>query len=151
MPRFIVTAIQGGADTTSSATIETGIVADSKSGILITGFDVHWVNGSGVAAADYEVRAQLNTVSGALAFSSVDQVDQICWGLQNTAGVAVAVPYEPTKQIVLTEPRLTVQPNIYFTLSSTGTAQANQATVRVYYEIVKLTDIELLRLLVGGA
>jgi hypothetical protein len=51
----------------------------------------------------------------------------------------------------LAEGRVTVQPFIYLGIESSGTANANDVVFRVYYEIVKLSDLEVLRLLAGGA
>ena len=65
--------------------------------------------------------------------------------------MAVAIPYEPVKRNVLLEPRVTVQPQLIFRLESTNTGQANNVVIAVYYDIVKLTDLEVLRLLAGGA
>jgi hypothetical protein len=65
--------------------------------------------------------------------------------------VAVAVPYEPRKSFDLREPRITVQPEVYLSVESNSTSQANDVVFVITYEIVKLTDLELLRLLAGGA
>jgi hypothetical protein len=151
MARFMGSVTQGGADTTGSATIDTGIVVDGKTAIIINAMEVFWDNGESPAAADWEHNVILATTSSATAFSSADEICRVSWGLQNTAGVAVAVTYEPIKSIILLEPRTTAQASLYVFSVSTLTAQANVIRYRVYYETVKMTDVELLRLIVGGA
>lgn len=151
MARFTGSTTQGGADTASSASIDTGITVDSKSGIEIFAIEVFWDNAEAVATADWEMNACLATVSSAQSFNSADEICRVSWGMQNTAGVAVALPYEPVKTVILLEPRVTVQPLIYMQAVSTLTGQANTIRWKVYYNVVKLTDLELMRLLVGGS
>lgn len=151
MARFFTNSTQGGADTASVATIDTGLTVDGKIGIEIYAFEVLWVNGETAVAADFEVTVALTTTSATPSFISSDEIQRIEWGLQNTGGVAVAVPFEPMKQIILVEPRLTVQDTLYFHVISSATGQANNCHGRIYYNTVKLTDLEVMRLLVGGA
>jgi hypothetical protein len=152
MPSIKQLVTQSGNDTATAVAIETGLTADGKSGWQINGIEAYWSDGNTVAAADWKLDAILNTLgAGLTTVASDDEIARVSWGLQNTAGVAVAVPYEPSKQYFLVEPRVTVQPFIYASVESTSTSQANDVIFVVYYEIVKLTDIEVLRLLAGGA
>jgi hypothetical protein len=151
MAKIFTSVTQGGADTASSQSISTGLTADGKSGWEISAIEAYWVNGETVPAADWELDASVTTVNSTFNFSSLDVIGALTWALQNTGGVAVAVPFEPIKRNVLLEPRLTVQPTIYCRVDSTLTGIANNVIFAVYYEIVKLTDIEVLRLLQGGA
>jgi hypothetical protein len=142
---------QGGADTFTAVAIDTGLTADGKAGWQINAIRAFWVDGAAVAAADHSISAKVATIATTTTFGSSDEIDRVAWGLQNTAGVAVAVPYEPIKQDFLLEPRVTVQPNIYVQVESAGTAQANDVIFEIYYDVVKLSDLEVLRLLAGGA
>lgn len=142
---------QTGADTTTSAAIQTGLTSDGKAGWNIFAIEAFWVDGAAVAAGDYTASAIISTINTATTYGSDDEIARLSWGCQNTAGVAVAVPFEPVKGKLLNEPRLTVQPTIYAQVQSSATAQANDMIVVIYYEIVKLTDVEVLRLLAGGA
>lgn len=151
MPKLSGSLTQSGADTATSLTVETGLTVDSKSGIEIYGMEVFWDNGESVAAGDWEINASIGTITGATSFVSDDEICRVSWGMQNTGGVAVAVDYEPVKSIILIEPRLTVQPDLFFTCASSLTGQANTIRVKIYYNVVKLTDLEVMRLLVGGA
>lgn len=151
MPFFSGTASQSVADTTTSASIDTGLTVDSKTGLSIFALEVYWSNGESAVAADWELNVQLNTDTGTQLPNAADNICSIMWGVQNSAGVAVAVPYEPQKQVILLEPRLTVQPTLYIVITSALTGQTNTVYYRAFYETVKLTDLEVMRLLVGGA
>lgn len=142
---------QSGADTSTWVAIPTGLVVDGKAGWSITNMEAYWVDGMSVAAVDYTVNGVLSTVNTATAFGDDDEIARVSWGLQNTAGVAVAVPFEPIKKNQLFEPRITVQPTIYVGIISQTSAQANDIIFVVNYDIVKLTDLEVLRMLAGGA
>jgi hypothetical protein len=152
MPSIKILVTQSGNDTATAKVIETGLTADGKSGWQINGLEAYWVDGNTVAANDWKLDAVLNTLGASLTTPvSDDEIARLSWGMQNTAGTAVAVPYEPSKQTFLVEPRVTVQPEIYCSLESVSTGQANDVIFVLYYEVVKLTDIEVLRLLAGGA
>jgi len=151
MSQVALLVTQGGADTFTAGSIATGLTADGKAGWSILGFAAFWVDGASIAAADWSLSAKLATIATTTTFGSADEVERLSWGLQNTAGVAVAVPYEPVRRVMLEEPRITVQPLLYCQVESAGTANANDIIFKVFYEIVKLTDLEVLRLLAGGA
>ncbi len=142
---------QSGADTFTSVAIDTNLTVDGKSGWEIVAVEAYWSDGAAVAAGDWYLNAKLATISTSTLFTDDDEIARLDWGMQNTGGVAVAVSYEPFRGVSLNEPRLTVQPTIYVGVESSGTSQANDVLFRVYYNIVKLTDIEVLRLLQGGA
>jgi hypothetical protein len=145
------TVTQGGADTFTVATIPTGLTVDGKAGWSVTGIEVFWSNGYQAAAADALAHAQLSTIATITTFTSADEIARVSWGIQNTAGVAVAMNFEPIKRVFLSEPRITVQPNIYLQCNTATTGLTNVMLFKVYYDIVKLTDLELLRLFAGGA
>jgi hypothetical protein len=151
MSKASLLVTQGGADTFTAGAIDTGLTADGKAGWQINAIRAFWVDGAAVAAADHSISAKLSTIATTTTFGSADEIDRVAWGLQNTAGVAVAVPYEPVKEHFLTESRVTVQPNIYVQVESAGTGQANDVILEIFYDVVKLSDIEVLRLLAGGA
>ena len=142
---------QGGADTFTAATILTGLTVEGKSGWLIKGLKAFWSNGYTAAAADYLAACVLSTIATATNPNADDEITRVSWGCQNTAGVAVAFGFEPVKLAYILEPRLTVQSDLYIHANSTGTGLGNIIYFEIEYEIVKLTDIEVLRLMVGGA
>lgn len=146
-----VLVTQSANDTFKAVELETGITVDGKAGWQITAVEAFWADGAAVAAGDWSVNAVLATVDTQTSFVDSDEIARLSWGMQNTGGVAVAVPYEPYRGHGLLEPRITVQPSLYCAVQSSGTNQANDIVFRVYYEIVKLTDLEVLRMLQGGA
>ena len=141
---------QGGADTFTASTILTGLTADSKSGWQIEGFKAFWSNGYTAAATDAIANCILATIATVTLPNNDDEIVRVSWGVQNTAGVAVAFNFEPLKIGNLTESRITVQPEIYVHANSTTTGVTNVFYYEIVYSIVKLTDMEVLRLLVGG-
>ena len=151
MSKIQFSQTQGGNDLTTSFAQATGLTADGKVGWQINAIECYWLNGESAAAADWEVAGILATESNAVNFNVPDEIVRLAWGLQNTGGVAVAVPYDPVKRLVMIEPRITVQPNLYGVVFSSGTSQANQIQFSIYYDVVKLSDLEVLRLLAGGA
>lgn len=143
---------QSGNDAATSSTWETGLTADGKTGLSILGFHAYWADGQAVAAADWKLSAIINTTGASSTTpASDDELARVEWALQNTGGVAVAVPLEPNKSFVLPEERITVQPEIFLCVESASTGQANDVIFVVQYELVKLSDVEVLRLLAGGA
>lgn len=151
MPVIKKLVTQSGNDTFTAASITTGLTVDGRAGWSLTAIEAYWVDGAAVAAGDWSLHAKLATISTSTSFVDDDEIARVDWGMQNTGGVAVSVPYEPFRGISLAEPRVTVQPTIYVGVESSNTGQANDVVFRVYYEIVKLTDLEVLRLLAGGA
>lgn len=142
---------QSGNDIFTSVAIPTGLTVDGKSGWAIQAMEAYWADGASIAAGDWYLNAKLATISTSTSFQDDDEIARLDWGLQNTGGVAVAVPYEPFRGISLAEARVTVSENLYVSVESSGTSNANDVVFRIYYEIVKLSEIEVLRLRQGGA
>lgn len=151
MPTFRELVTQGGADTETRVAIATGITPASKQVIRIESIEAWWSDGAAVAAADWSLDAYITNADVAFDFTSANTITAVSWGLQNTAGVAVSVPYDPIKSREVPGIRLTAQPYIYVGVASAGTAQANDVVIHVQYSLVKLTEIEILRLLTAGA
>lgn len=142
---------QGGADTFTSAQILTGLTVDGKAGWQINGLKGFWSNGYTAAAADAIANLVIATITTVTLPNSDDEIARVSWGVQNTAGVAVAMTFEPIKKADMTEPRLTVQSDLYIHANTTTTGLTNVFYWELSYDIIKLTDIEVLRLAVGGA
>jgi len=143
--------IQTGADTFTAQAVDTNLTADGKSGWQILSVAAYWANGETAAAADHDMNLVLATISTVTSFESMDEIARINWAMQNTGGVAVAVALNLVKDRVLFNPRITVQPIIYIQAQSTLTGLTNAIAWEINYEIVKLTDLEVLKLLQGGA
>lgn len=141
---------QTGNDTfTSSALLLPQL--DGKSAYEIYGLRAYWWDGNSVASGDWYIHGYVSTSDTVVAPDSDEWIVGCSWGLQNTGGVAVAVPYEPQKETMLAIPRLTVQPYIYIAVSSASTGVANDVYFDVYYSVQKMTELEYLRMLAGGA
>lgn len=142
---------QGGADTFAAVAIATGLTADGKAGWQISSIRAFWVDGAAVATADWSLSAKVATEATTTTFGSADEIDRVSWGVQNTGGTATALRYDPVHEHYLAESRVTVQPLIYAQVESANTAQANDVIIEITYSVVKLSDLEVLRLLAGGA
>jgi len=142
---------QSGADTFTQAVIDTNIQVDGKSGWSIAGLRAYWPLGYSSAVADQHasiiVSTQPTTVT---TFDQDEEIVRLDWAVSNTGGVAVAYPLELIQDVLLFEPRLTVQPSLYVGISSAGTGLTNVMYYELFYTVEKLTDLELLRLLQGG-
>lgn len=141
---------QSGADATTSELILTGIKADSKLGWEIVRLTAYWSNGHSVAVGDINLNVVLNTLDSLTTMDSADEIARINFAVSNTGGIAVAYPIDLIKNQVQPISRLTVQPSISLFVSSSGTAAANSIYYEVEYNLIKLSDLELLRLLQGG-
>ncbi len=146
--RLLVT--QSGADTRTALPFVMPSL-DSKTALQILGFKAIWWDCSAVVAADYTCRALISTEDAALVPTNDEWVASVLWNCQNTAGVAVAFPVESVKSETLLIPRLTVQPYIYAQVDSASTGQANDIYFELFYSLEKLSELEYLRLLAGGA
>lgn len=141
---------QGGADTFVATSIDTNLTADGKSGWEIIALSAYYTNGETAAAADSDVSIILATQATVTTFDQDEEIYRLNWAVANTAGVAVAYPVPLIKRELLILPRVTVQPTLYVQVSSTLSGLANAIAWEVHYNIVKLTDLEVLRLLQGG-
>jgi len=147
---------QSGADTQTAASIATGLslLGSGFFGIKILGVDFDWVDCAAVAAADSRLDAIISTVeTPALNFTTDDNVLlKGSWVVQNTGGVAVAIPVDPIKSVMPFPgyESMTVQDDLWLIAASSNTAQANDLRATIYCETVKLTETEWYRLRLAG-
>lgn len=143
---------QSAADTFTQTTIDTNLTADGKAGWEIISMRAFWAGQYLIAAADMTLSAILSTQSVTVTtMNQSAEIARINWAISNTAGVAVAFPVEQIKEDKLIEARITAQPLLYLGISSATTGVANTIYWEIEYNTVKLSDVETLRLLVGGA
>lgn len=144
---------QSVANGTTEVLIPTGLTIDGRAGWNISGvrFLIPGLNVGVVPTADCNVFMQLNTETG-------DQIptdnDSIVYDVAAFSGIAASTSgfqVNSTFLTVLPEGRLTVQPDLYFRVSSVGMTAALTVYLVVSYEVVKLTDMEVMRLMQGGA
>jgi hypothetical protein len=141
---------QSAADTATAVQLPL-VALDGKSGYEIKGMEVLLTNGVSLPASDWQINAKLLTANGTYTFSDDEVICEIDWGFANVAGVAIGNMIEIQKEKFLMESRITVQPQIFVQLSSVVTGLVMVADFRVYYDLVKLTELEYLRMLTGGA
>jgi len=142
---------QGGADTFTATAIDTNLTSDGKIGWLITKVKAFWENGYSAAAADQTISAILASQATVTTPVDTEELARVNWAVANTAGVAVAYPVELQKEIMAAPDRVTVQPTLYAQVSSATTGLTNVMYFEIEYDEVKLSEVEFLRLLVGGA
>jgi len=146
-----VAVTQGGADTTGIEQIDTQLTSDGKTGWQITRMQAYWENGYTADAADQTLSAILCTQPSVPVPTDAEELARLNWAVSNTAGVAVTYPMDLIKETMAAADRVTVQPTLYAIVASTGTALANLVYFEIEYVEVKLSDVEVLRLLLGGA
>ena len=149
MPKIVVDVTQSAADTTTSGTILTGLSASGKEGWEIVHLRGYWTAAKSSAQADSDLNAILATIDSATTFGDDDEIARLNWAVNFAANGVFAT--EELKEASLYEPRVTVQPELYINVASAGTGLANRVIVEVFYNIVKLSDSEVLKLLAGGA
>lgn len=143
---------QGGADTFTQLAIDTNLTADGKSAWLIKKITAFWENGYTAAATDQTLSAIVSTKKTTVSTpDEASELGRVAWAVANTAGIAVAYEMEMQRSIEPPFDRVTAQPIIYLSVSSTTTGLTNVVYFTVEYDIVKLSDMEVLRLLVGGS
>jgi len=145
------TLIQTVADTFAQATIDTNISIDGKFGWEITGFKAYCSTlFAAPTTADFEVEAILSTQATTVtAMSDSEEIARVEWANQFTTA-AIAYPVEPIKLALMLESRATVQPQLYVGINTSGTGVVQRIYYEISYEIVKLSELEVMRLLVGG-
>jgi len=140
--------------TLTSVSIDTNITADSKSGWEITGFKAHLRSRDATGIEYLEamvIDAKLATVATVTLPDSDDEIARVTWGLA-WSSAASFTPIPIIQRADMTESRLTVQPLIYVNVVNTvGIVAITDIYYEFSYDVVKLTDVELLRLLIGGA
>jgi hypothetical protein len=143
-----VALVQGGADAFVQSTITTEI--NPSDGLVWkilgveVGFDPSLMM---LLSADSWVMWQITRDTKTATTNYVDQDVVMLDGFSNslTTSGEVLVPlshkWEPIGDLIFAEPTM------YLALDSANTGQVLSATMRVYYEMVKATEIEILRML----
>jgi len=145
--------VQGSNDGAVIYQIDTGLgVLDQKTLWRIVGFEAEWVNATAITAkAAWIVKAILTRDSAKLVFTDNEFMGQIAWAAN--AGVAPtavqALPLEPIKRNLLVDDQLMANSKFYLVLATSFTAVANNLRFKVYYEEMKVTELEFLKAQTG--
>jgi len=139
----VATATQTGNDTSTYATIATGLTDLDTSLWSIVGARIYWSTASSCVAADAMIHGILTRSIGATNPANSAEILRGSWATANTGGVAVTVVFDPAKEVWLPITTLTAQPNLYFYCTTTNTAATNVMYVEVFYELAKAANIEV--------
>jgi len=143
-----ITVNQGGADAFVEANVDTLLVPENGLAWLITYVELLFLPGmfSGISAdASVYWSMTRDTKAAVPSFGDPDSiwVDGFDWTL-TTSGSAI-VPstwrWTPPQGIIF------VEPTIYFQLDSTATGATLNARVRIHYEEIKVSEVDILRML----
>ena len=144
---------QSTADTDVVTAIPTLLTVDGRTGWSLTCLRTVWRNGNSVAStiAASSLTAQLATEDTFQTFTDPDMVAMNRYATHGIAASTSAYTFSGYMEYVMMENRLTVEPYLYAIVNSTATAQLNVVQFEFQYELVKLTDLEVMRMLQGGA
>jgi len=151
MPTIKGTITQSGSSTYTSSEIETNLTVDGKAGWDIKAFRGFYSNFYTQNAADIFQNLILSTLATATTFDQDDEICRCAWQAGGTLFTDAWAVMVPIQQALFSGSRLTVQPTLYVNSQATGQSAAGVMYWSMDYEIIKLTDIEVLRLLQGGA
>jgi len=143
---------QGSADAFVQASEATGIDPGAGKGWLLTRVETWFPIASNLQgmSADAAVHFALTRDSKA-ALSDLSDSDVIfCDGFSNALTTSGEVVVPNLYVNVLPEGTVIVEPTIYAHLDSTATGLTMTAHMRIYYEEVRLSEIEILRMLSQG-
>jgi len=153
MSYFKVNVFQTATNATAEIVFPTGLTIDGRTGWNILGVRWESVNLYNVVpvTANSKIECQVNTETGNQSPMDADNILNICLQYKGTAASTAAFQMQSQGTIPLVAPRLTVQPNLYFHLETAGLTAAASLVLTVDYDVVKLTDLEVMRLYQGGA
>lgn len=149
VPRYLsATLTQGGADAFVQATVLTDIVPENGYGLRVIGVEIEQRTADVVAAAANSIWEMSFARDTKAAIADLADPDVwMTWKLVNRVVASGASLQECSRLIVPAATSILVEPYVYIQLDSASTGVANVVNVRIHYEEVKLTEIEILRLL----
>jgi len=153
MSQVKTVATQATTNGTIEVLIPTLLTVDGKAGWMINGvrFLAPGLNVAVSPLVDCNLFMQLNTETGDQLPTDPDSIVYEVAGFSGIAASTSAFQVQSSFESVIPNGRLTVQPDLFFRLTSSGMTAALTVYVTVFYDIVKLTDLEVMRLMQGGA
>lgn len=143
---FDLRVVQGGADAFVEASIATGIEPQDGVGFAITRVDVLREQGLGTtnsAIIEWSVcRDSKVAVAG-----YTDPECMLAWKAQTRNAANGIFIEDLLRQFEIPAGLVVVEPNIYVQLDSNATVLTNAVQFRFFYDEIKLTEVEILRLL----
>lgn len=142
------TLTQGSADAFVQVALATGIVPSDGMALLVTQIEVVFEPGQLAAISTDSaifLSATRDTKTAWTNYDDPDSVwaDAVAYSITTSGAAFIDAKrvYAPPNGIVV------VEPNLYVQLDSTTTGQTLVAAVRAQYEMVKVSEIDILRLL----
>lgn len=143
---------QSGADTQTEGSISTSLDITRSEGWRIRQVDFALNNAvlDTTALADQFIQLALSTKSisaGTVEWELDDSELLAMTGQIRNATTSGIIAYNTVQSVILPEGVVAVTDDLFFTISSSATGIAISATVRIWYDIVKLGQADFLRLL----
>lgn len=142
-----ITATMGGADAFVQGSVATDIVPEDGLILKVTGIEFAITNNQSTLGFDYQIEWSLtrDTKTAIATLSDADTVLYDAHSHQFTTSGATFLPgayrYAPSPGLYL------VEPIIYMQLDSTGTTLLLAGQMRIFYEEVRATEVEILRII----
>lgn len=138
---------QGGADAFVEGEILTLLVPEQGLGWKLNRIVFQFGDALSALSADCSIGWSVtrDSKTGVVGYSDADTVYHDGFNVSLTTSGQIVIPYShiwlPPDNTIF------VEPTIYFQLDSTTTGLANVAAVRLHYEEIKVSEIDILRLL----
>lgn len=146
--RYLQIALtQGGADTFVQGSVDTGILPENGLAYKVNEIEISFSSSFAGLSADAVCRWSVtrDTKTGVAALSDPDVFLEDGFAVSLTTSGQILVPqkyrYPGLSGVYL------VEPTVYAQLGSSGTGLTNVATMRLYYETIKVSEIDILRIL----
>jgi hypothetical protein len=148
--RFNMSVIMSAANTFTQATVPTGLSTNDTLAMMVKHVDWEWIFAGadmpGLAADGYVI-GQLTDASKTSIARIID--DDVIW--RNTVmfpfTTSGAYSWSPSGQQECPDGCMIVSPNIYIAALTSGLASAATLDLRIEYELVKLSEVDYLRML----
>lgn len=148
--KFIIA--QTALNTDVEQVIPTMLTVDGRQGWSIKRVTGWFLSAQAVlSTVDITIGLQLNTETGNQTYTDSDSVASLSMLFNGTAASTSGFQIDPKVEWVSLDGRLTVQPNLYLRITSANAGAVCSFAVEIEYDLVKLSDIEVMRLLQGGA
>lgn len=142
-----LTATQGGADTFVQASVATDIIPEDGLVYKVLGIDVQLSAAmqtiTGDAALYWSFSRDTKSALCALSDPDCMLMDGVVMPLTTSGWIVLPAAYRYTDMSAL----YIVEPTIYLQVSSVTTGLVNIVNARIYYEEVKMSEVEILRIL----
>lgn len=131
---------QGSADAFVEGTVVTGLSLIGTTGYLIRGIHIQRPNLLAVDNIQYVIAVTRRTKSASAGWYDADTIFSDMVKIELATSGAFA--YNQTVSWYPPGPTYIVEDNLYFQLDSSNTSATNTATLRIEYEVIRITESE---------